>query len=316
MTNFNQKSAEKLNRTQEDEISFLELFSLAWKGKWIIIGVTFLFAIASVAIALSLPNVYKSTALVKPVENEGRNSLGALASQFGGLASLAGLNLNSGGVPDSVIAVEIMKSWGFIEDFIIKHDLAVPLMAVKNWDKQSGTLLLDESLYDQASKKWIRTNLSGKMAEPTSWELYKVFKENISFSNDKETGLVSISVSYLSPAIAKQWVDWLVQDINKYMKDKALIEAEESISYLESQLNHTSVAEIRMVFSELIQEQHKTKMLAQVSDEYVFKTISEARVPEERESPNRVLICILGTLLGGMLSTFFVLLIGLIRKAN
>ena len=48
-------------------------------------------------------------------------------------------------------------------------------------------------------------------------------------------------------------------------------------------------------------------MLAQVRPEYVFKTIDPAVVPEEKSEPKRALICVLGTLLGGMLSVLIVL---------
>ncbi len=51
-----------------DEIDFRELWRVIWKGKWIIVGVTFVFAVASVAYALNLPNIYKSDALLAPSE--------------------------------------------------------------------------------------------------------------------------------------------------------------------------------------------------------------------------------------------------------
>ncbi|MEP7947325.1 Wzz/FepE/Etk N-terminal domain-containing protein, partial [Vibrio parahaemolyticus] len=43
-----------------DEIDLRELFKALWKGKWIIIATTFIFAIGSVLYALSLPNIYKA----------------------------------------------------------------------------------------------------------------------------------------------------------------------------------------------------------------------------------------------------------------
>jgi LPS O-antigen subunit length determinant protein (WzzB/FepE family) len=49
-------------------------------------------------------------------------------------------------------------------------------------------------------------------------------------------------------------------------------------------------------------------MLAQASPEYVYVTISAAMVPEEKSQPKRALICILGMLLGGILSVAFVLI--------
>lgn len=301
---------------QEDEVDLQELFSIVWKGKWIIIAITFVFAVGSILIALSLPNEYKATALVQPNDSGSGGGLASLAGQFGGLASLAGINLRAGESSDAVIAMEILKSWGFAEQFIEKHDLAVPIFAAEEWNQSTNKMIIDEELYDPQQNKWVREAPKGKTVKPTSWELYEKFKDRLAISQDKETGLVSISVTHYSPVIAKQWTDWLVEDINQHMKERALKEANQSIKYLEEQINQTSVAEIRTVFSELIQEQHKTKMLAQVSDEYVFKTISEAKVPEEKASPKRALIVILGVFLGGILSVFFVLVLGFVRKNN
>ena len=309
-----QNTQENERTYREDEIDLRELFSILWKGKWVIIGVTFLFAIASVAYALYLPNQYKATAVVQPNESGSGGKLSQLAGQFGGLASLAGINISGGESSDAVIAMEIMKSWGFAEMFIERHNLAVPLFAAKGWSRSSNELAVDEELYDPQAKEWVREAPKGKTVEPTSWELYKEFIESISVSQDKETGLVSVSVIHYSPIIAKQWTDLLVQEINQYMKERALKESNESIQYLEQQINQTSVAEIRTVFSELIQEQHKTKMLAQVSDEFVFKTVSEAKVPEEKDKPKRALIVILGAFLGGFMGIVIVFLINFIRK--
>lgn len=297
-----------------DEVDLIKLFSVIWKGKWIIITVTFLFALSSVCLALYLPNEYKASAVVQP-NDSGGGKMASLAGQFGGLASLAGINLGAGESSDAVIAMEVIQSWGFAESFIKKHNLSVPLFAAKKWSEKNNSLILDDNLYDAKSSTWLREAPKGKTTEPTSWELYKIYKERVDISQDKETGLVSISVTFFSPIMAKQLADWLVEDINLFMKERALKEANESIQYLEEQIRQTSIAEIRTAFSELIQEQHKTKMLAQVSDEYVFKTISEVKIPEEKAKPRRVMICIVGFILGLILSIAFVLVRSYINKS-
>jgi uncharacterized protein involved in exopolysaccharide biosynthesis len=48
-------------------------------------------------------------------------------------------------------------------------------------------------------------------------------------------------------------------------------------------------------------------MVAEASTEYAFVTVSPAMVPEEKSQPKRALICILGSLLGGMLAVLLVL---------
>ena len=48
-------------------------------------------------------------------------------------------------------------------------------------------------------------------------------------------------------------------------------------------------------------------MVAEASPDYAFVAVSPSMVPEEKSQPKRALICILGTLLGGILSVFMVL---------
>ena len=63
----------------DDEIDLLELWRALMRGKWIIIAFTAVFSVASVFYALSLPNMYKSTAVLAPAESSG-GGLGKLFS--------------------------------------------------------------------------------------------------------------------------------------------------------------------------------------------------------------------------------------------
>ena len=65
---------------------------------------------------------------------------------------------------------------------------------------------------------------------------------------------------------------------------------------------------MQSVFYQLIEEQTKNLMLAQVQDEFAFKIIDPAVVPEEKAGPKRALICVLAVLLGGMLGMGIVLI--------
>ena len=112
---------------QDDEIDLAELWRAIWAGKFTIIIISMIFAVASIFFALSKPNIYKASAILAPASNEGgAGGLGALAGQFGGLASMAGINLGGGGgVDKTALALEILKSRSFIEAFIAKHDLLI-----------------------------------------------------------------------------------------------------------------------------------------------------------------------------------------------
>ncbi|AGM44865.1 hypothetical protein KBAD11_28180 [Aeromonas dhakensis] len=231
-----------------------------------------------------------------------------MAAQFGGLASLAGVNLSGGGGLDkTAIAVEIGKSRQFLSHFIRQHQLEVPLMAVIKADKVTGELLVDKNIYDVDTKKWVREVPPSKSVEPTDWELVKAFRALASISQDTKSGLVTVAVEYYSPETAKQWVDWLVADLNEGMKLRDQTDAIRNISYLKAQLEKTPVADMQKVFYQLIEEQTKTLMLTEVNQEYVFKTLDPAVVAEEKAKPKRALIAVLGTLLGGMLGVMIAL---------
>jgi len=290
----------------DDEIDLRELFSVLWNGKKLIIGITAIFALVSVFYALSIPNQYRATALVSPAEGSGGGLSGALG-QLGGLASLAGVSIGGGESSEAQVAQEIMRSRGFIEEFISENNLAVEVFAAEGWDMGSNQLEINSDIYDVDSLLWVRDAPAGKTAEPSGWELFKKFSGMFSVSEDKKTGMVSISVEYFSPELAKEWVDRLVIGINQHMQSRKLEKVNINIQYLEAQIQKTSIAEMREVFYTIIEEQIKSKMLAEASPEYAFFTVSPAMVPEEKSQPKRALICILGTLLGGMLATLIVL---------
>ena len=231
---------------------------------------------------------------------------GALG-QLGGLASLAGVSIGGGESSEAQVAQEIMRSRGFIEEFISENNLAVEVFAAEGWDMGSNQLEINSDIYDVDSLLWVRDAPAGKTAEPSGWELFKKFSGMFSVSEDKKTGMVSISVEYFSPELAKEWVDRLVIGINQHMQSRKLEKVNINIQYLEAQIQKTSIAEMREVFYTIIEEQIKSKMLAEASPEYAFVTVSPAMVPEEKSQPKRALICILGTLLGGMLATLIVL---------
>ena len=294
----------------DDEIDLKELFSVLWAAKKLIVAVTAVFAVVSVIYALTVPNQYKATALLTPAQQDGAGLSGALGKLggLGGLASLAGVDIGGGGGGEAQIAQEILLSWGFVEKFIEENDIAVKVFAADGWNKEKNQLSIDNDLYDIDEKRWTRNPPPGKTVNPTSWEIYKEFLELVSISTDKKTGLISLSVEYYSPYIARQWVDQLVVAINQYMKQRKLQMVNTNIEYLEAQIEKTSIARMKEVFYTVIEEQIKNKMLAEASPEYVFVTVSHAMVPEDKSQPKRALICILGTILGGMLSVAFVLI--------
>ncbi|MAY60546.1 Wzz/FepE/Etk N-terminal domain-containing protein [Pseudoalteromonas issachenkonii] len=311
--NLNQANTPVVNyNAADDEIDLRELFTAIWQGKWVIIAITTLFAVTSVFYAINQPNIYKSEALLAPAEQD--NGRG-LTSQLGGLASLAGVNLGSGGgVDKTLMALEVLKSRQFISEFIQKHNILPELMAAKAWNREKNTIVYDDELYDAEQNKWVRAVKKPRKKEPSMQEAYKEFSKILTAEIDKESGFITVSVENLSPYIAQKWVGWLVEDINRTMKSRDVVEANKSTEFLTKQLEKTKITDIRAILYRLIEEQAKIIMFANVRDEYVFKTIDPAIIAEQKSKPRRAIICILGTFLGGALGIIYVLFGHYLRK--
>jgi uncharacterized protein involved in exopolysaccharide biosynthesis len=300
----------------DDEIDLRELFGILLVGKLRIIAITAVFAVASIIYALSVPNEYKATALLAPAKSDGGGLSGALG-QMGGLASLAGISLGGGASGEAEIAQEIMKSWSYIEGFIDENNIAVEVFAAEGWSKGSNELQIDADLYDAETKTWLVENATtGVVGPPSSWELFESFSKRLAVLEDKTSGLVSVSIEYYSPQVGKQWVDLYVESINRFMQQRQVTKISRNIEYLQEQIGKTSIAEMQEVFYSIIEEQTKNKMLAEASPDYAFVVVGPSMVPEEKSQPKRALICILGTLLGGMLSVLLVLVMHYARKSG
>ena len=305
------------NDTQyDDDIDLRELFGALWAGSRKIIAITAVFAFVSVIYALSLSDQYKATVLLAPAQSDGADLSGALG-QLGGLASLAGVDIGSGDSSEAQMAQEIMKSWSFIDVFIAENNISVEVYAAEGWSRGSNELQIDDDIYDAETKTWLVENdNTGEVGPPSSWVLFQAFSERLVVSENKKSGLVSVSIEYYSPQIAKQWLDMYVAAINAHMQQRQMEKVTNNINYLQAQIEKTSIAEMQEVFYTIIAEQTKNKMVAEASPEYAFVAVSPSMVPEEKSQPQRAFICILGTLLGGMLSVMLVLVMHYARKSD
>jgi LPS O-antigen subunit length determinant protein (WzzB/FepE family) len=107
----------------------------------------------------------------------------------------------------------------------------------------------------------------------------------------------------------------LVSMINRKLQIRDSSDAKANIAFLKMQIEQTSLASMHSVFYSLVEEQTKTLMLANASDEYVFKMVSEPRAPEEKSKPLRAVICVIGMFLGIVLGSFVVVIM-FVRKRD
>jgi len=282
-----------------DEIDFGEILSIILKGKYIVLSFTTFAAICSVFFALWLPNIYTSSTLLA-VANE-KSSMSNKLSSYSSLAGLAGINISRDS-NDSLEAIERIKSFDFFSKHFLPYIKLENLLAVDRWDEDNNSISYNSKIFDNDTKQWIRKT---NPKRPSEQEAYKIYKEILTISEDNKTFFVTISIKHKSPNVAMSWVEIIVKNINDIMREEENKLTTNSINFLTDTLATTNLKETKDAISQLIESQMQSLMITAASESYVYKTLNAPIAPERKTSPSRALICIIGTILGGILGVLF-----------
>ena len=287
----------------DDEFDLRELFNVLWTAKKFIILITAIFAIGSVVYSLSLNNYYQSGSIFIARSASGNQGL----SQYSGLAAMAGIKLPSSGEDKAAQTIELIQSRKFVKHLMTFDDILPSIMAPKSYNSASQELQYDKKLYDSENKTWKRKPEKNRPIIPSYLEAHEEYIENIlSISQDKLTGFILISIEHISPVFAKELLDLIIRESNELLRKKDMEESNQGLVYLTSELSKTPFVEIKESINALIEVQLEKQMLAQIHQDYILIEIEPPFIPEKKSKPSRALICILGTMLGAIISVLIV----------
>ena len=290
------------------ESSKLNLVNVLFHNKWTIITATLVSAVIALVVAMLLPNKYVSEATLIPSQASNQGRLASLASQFGGLASLAGIDISAGSSDKSQLIIETLNSRQFLVEFVKSNNLVVPLFAGVAQSDNENEWVLDPSIYIQSDNKWVRQVSLPFEPEPSDWEIYKKFKEEVLVVNqDKKSGMIRVAVRLRSPYAAKTWLDNLIVSLNSWMRLKTIVDKQLTIKYLLTQIEKTEVNEMHKLFYSLIEKEQTELMLAETQMEYALKLIDPGIVPPLPYEPRRFLIVFMATILGFLIGIIAVM---------
>mgnify|MGYP001178466363 FL=1 len=305
---------DQLNNIYDDEIDLSELFHVLWDKIFYIGAITSIFSLISIIYALMLPNIYQSKATLMAVEQS--SGMSGMVGRYSGMASLAGISLDSKSGSKDQEAIARIKSFEFFSNNFLPNMKLENLMAVKKWNQASNTLTYYAGDFNSESRQWLRKAKPPRSNIPTSQEAYEEFVEIMSVNKDKKTNLVTLMVEHKSPFIAQQWVEIMINQIDQVMRDQDRQTATKSIEYLNSLAPTVINEDIKKALSALQQEQMKRLMMVEANDNYVFKVLDSPIAAELKSKPRRSLIVIWGTILGMVLSALGVLVFNYTRKSS
>lgn len=297
----NQVDLDKDNQNQSiltNKVDLKLLIQALLGEKILIISVTAIISVSSVLYSLNLPNIYQSTALVSPAESS-QNSTNALG-QLGGLAGLAGISASSlsSGSMNSVTALKKLETLSFFETSIYPNIYLPELMAFESWSRATNLNTFDGDIFDINSQTWTRIVQPPNKLVPSPQESFDKFMSNLNISKDPVSGFITIQIKHQSPFIAKKWVELILKQINLFYREKDREQSIATVDFLNEQLSKTTIAEVKLAITALLQDEAKKLALIEASEYYVYDYIDTPAVMEKKSFPNRAMISIVGFIIG------------------
>ena len=270
-------------RQEDDEIDLLEYWRAIWKNRVLLVAFGLVVGVLAAIYSLTLPNTYKAEVLLAPVSDDAAK--GSSLSQFGGLASLAGIAIGGGGDVEENLAV--LKSREFIWRFI-KDEKLMPVLFKDAWDAEKGS-------WKDAAK------------QPTQWAAFRAFSGHIRVFPAKDGDLLTLAVVGQDGEQAARWANALVARLNDYLRQRAVSESEANLTYLNRELARTQVEDMRQSLFQLISQEQNKAMLANTRNQYAFRVLDAAVPPDRRFKPQRSTIVVLSVLVAGFFAVIGVI---------
>ncbi len=295
-----------IESTDDKDLDLKEIITVMFDCRRLIGLVTGISIIVTLVYALTLPNLYLSESLVVAINDGGASN--RASQSVGSLVKMTtGINLaSSGSMSTGEIAVATIKSRDFLNHLISNFDYVLPnLVAFKKFDQKSQSSIYDASMYDRKNKTWVA-------GRPSYLELYPLYRGMVTAEYDVSKGIIYLAVEHESPVFAYDFLKLIIQEVNSLRRQRDLAESKKALDYLykESSLNNVSV--VQQSISSLITSQLNTQMMANIKPDYMIQAFDKPFIPMEKSGPFRSIILFVGTFLGLILSSTFVIIVYLL----
>lgn len=277
----------------QGNIDLRAVLAAVWSHRWWLAATTVFFTSIFTTAAFVMTPIYRATTVLVSAASDrgGAGSLGAALGQLGGLISLTGLDVGSGGA-ETEEALAVLSSREFTEAFIRDENL-LPVIFEPRWDAEAQQ-------WRGPEEGW-----------PTLADGFRFFDRGIrAIVRDPQKGLISVEIEWRDPELAAHWANELVRRVNQEMRTRAIASTTASIGFLEKELLSTAIVETRTAIGRLMEAQINRRMLANVTEEYAFRIAGRALPPDRKDvvRPNKALMILLGPVIGLTVGTLLVLI--------
>lgn len=278
---------------EDQNITLSEYLGVLRRGRWLIAAFVAVCALAGALLGILRPTKYTAVIVVSPVSStSGGGQLGgisSLVSQFGDIASLAGLSTGEDSKRAQTLAV--LESGALTENYIAANNL-LPVLYPKLWDP--------------VTRRW---KVSNPAKVPTLWKANRYFDKKIrTVTLDPKTGIVTMDIIWTNAQQAAAWANGLVAMTNEYLRAQAIDEAQKNIDYLDQQATTATLVSVKEVIYTILETEINKEMLARGTKDYALKVLDPAQPPELPSSLTPLAMMLIGLAAGlatSLLLAFF-----------
>lgn len=293
-----------------DEINIKNLFKILLNHKYKLVSASLIFGIVVLSVSFLLNEKYTSKMILK-VEHSGDELSSILGSQYGDLASLAGVSIGGGSEDLTAYAVALLQSNSFAERLMSTDGVKVNLMAARKYNFENQEIIIDASIYDESNNEWVRNPPYKRSIIPSTLEIYEeVLKDDLTVSLDRRSGFIEVTFTHISPVFARDFLNLILKQANELKRKNDYEEASKALYFLEENLKTTNQKELRDSLTKLIESQLQTLMLVDIREDYLLSAIEQPYLPEEEIFPPKALLTFMGLFLGFISMFMYLIILG------
>ena len=297
---------------QDDEIDLRELFAALWDGKLLIFIVTCAVFLFSSAYLHRAERSYTVSVTLRPTEDQ--SSAGGNLGGLGGLATLAGVQLPSGGATEFITFQAMLKSQEVASRLFADENLVQRLFAGE-WNEGRKSFLRPAPSTLGNVKRLLEPLLTGEgqgaYVAPNAARLAEKITGAMSVSEDKTSGMLKLSMESAKPKLASDLLLAIIRETDGFLKERFVISGSEALQFYQQKIAKARSREHREALAKLIATEEQKLMLATRDGPFVVEIMMGPDQSLRPTSPKSNLVLALGLVLGLFLGAAVVLL----RKA-
>ena len=204
--------------TVHDEVNLLDYWHVLKKRRKMIAVIVAAASVIAVITSLLLPKIYKASATIIPVSSGG-GGLSGLASQFGGLASMMGVNVSVG--KDDGTKLKIILESRTLAENVIESQKLMPILFSDSWDSEKNA--------------WKSKDFEGLLHMELA--VISMKDEHVTVMDDKKNHTIKISAKFRDPKLASRVANAYLSELQAFIDNNALTTEKRNRIFLEGQLS-------------------------------------------------------------------------------